>query len=1840
MRWRLLIWLWVSALFFAVCFWRLTPEHPRNVGTPAGTVNAAPRAGIAARTQATESPAADPRFPYRLANTPRTIDDLTHSDHALLLENALLDTLQPVNLPFPDFLRRQGPPGSYIVQCRPATDPKSFLAFMDQAGARCVSFIPNNAYLVRATDAVAARLQAGPLTQSILPYEPYYKLKSALLALAVEQTPLTGDSALNLLLFADERLTTMAELQKLGAAILAESRSPFGPVVTVRPPPDSLAALARISGVQALELAHLRVPSTDLTRVAAGVAPNPLVSSNYLGLTGTNVLLTIADTGVDTNHPDLAGRVTSDLPPSGHDFSGHGTHVAGIIAGSGLHSATVTNAPGSPMPGVAGQFRGLAPRAALFSLSFTNSDSYLQESAARTNALISNNSWNYNVSDYDFAAASYDAAVRDALPEVPGSQPMLFVFSTGNAGAGNTAGGGGTPGSILSPATAKNVLTVGALEQRRNITNRAWLCSTNGPGSCQTNQPWLGSTDATNQVAAFSSRGNVGAGIEGAFGRFKPDLVAPGTFVVSARSGEWEEASYYTATNPFLVYPEFGNSIEVLSNLNNSLGPAPHYYRYESGTSLAAAAVSGALALIHEFFGQRLGRTNSPALMKALVINGARSAGPLYDFHVQTATNFQGWGLLNLPNSLPGVLSNLNSSAGTPSSLLVLDQSPSTALATGQARTRFLSLTPAAQALPLRITLVWTDPPGNPMAGLKLVNNLDLLVTNLDTGEVYFGNDILAGQDFNEAWDTNASPNLDSVNNVENVFLTPRSGALLSTNYSVTVLGRRVNVNAVTAQTNAVLQDFALVISSGDGQVSDGLAFTDAPPVLAAPAWVTPLPNLFGALGDTNNEGGILLGQRVGSENPLSATNSPTVSVGNGQLTLGTLNPWHFYVLTNDTDFTNAVFLTFSPHRLAASPLDFQQPQTSNLALAEPDLDLYVSTDQGLTNLDPAVLANAFTSLGRGGAETIVLSNATPGTFYIGVKCESQSAAEFGLLGLISELPFSAADTNGNQLLRGFPAPLPIPDASPRGPGLAQVFAVSPQPMMVRRVVVTNVLSHELMADLVGSLSHGDVSVVLNNRATNGPVHDYPFIYDDSAEANVPGAQPSAGPGSLRDFAGARAAGQWLLTQQDENPGHRGTNVDLSIFLEAQPDLTAGVSALILPGACREDHFEVPPEGTNLLVTAALTSGAGPILMQVCPPDGGNSCQATWLTNASASSLMLDKTSHPPLNAGRYVVRFCNQSSAASTVNFSVALVVNPSGVAPATYNSSSPVSLLDGAVSSSSIVVTNSSRIDSLSVGVRLDHPRISDLRLDLVSPAGTRVVLCENRGGTSTNGMGLNTIQTNMTPVSSSGGVAASVNEVDTGQTSGLLTINYSFYALPDQMRIYYENNLIFDSGMTSYSGIWLVHYGPGTSTRVTIIMNEGGNGDPNTAWDYVLTSSRAGFMYTTFTENTNLTVTPVKFAPPPFTQVTTLPNGSPAGGFFVLPEESLDRFAGQNAQGKWKLEIWDSRAGAILPPPTLVSWQLQIVVANDAPAPIPLAPTLPWTNTVPPGQFQCFIVDVPAWANFATNSLLSASAPLRLWFNQYLTPTGTNAGDVILLPQATSGRAELSATNGLPALLAGARYYLGVLNTNTTPVTFVVQVDFDVTPLTNAVPVDSSLAAGRLPQYFSFDVSTNAAAVSFLLENLSGDVDLVASRGLPFPSSASSNYRSLNPGTNDESVVVTTNSVPVPLSPGRWYLGVYNSDTTNITYRILATEFSAAATNLVIRSVTLVPGGFQMRWLATPATQFQVQWTPTLAPPAWNTIPGNIYSPTGYFLFLDDGSQTGGLDTTRFYRLLRVP
>src|SRR5207244_1146358 len=154
----------------------------------------------------------------------------------------------------------------------------------------------------------------------------------------------------------------------------------------------------------------------------------------------------------------------------------------------------------------------------------------------------------------------------------------------------------------------------------------------------------------------------------------------------------------------------------------------------------------------------------------------------------------------------------------------------------------------------------------------------------------------------------------------------------------------------------------------------------------------------------------------------------------NGLITIGVTNQWHFYVMTNDTTFTHAAFGTFLPPNLSIPRIGVET-DLNNATRAEADLDVYVSIDPGLTNLEPAVLATADRSLGRGGNEIVILDNAVPGAiYYIGVKAEDQEAAEYSFFGLFSLLPFGQNENN----LRFFGFPAPIPDGNPARPGAKQ----------------------------------------------------------------------------------------------------------------------------------------------------------------------------------------------------------------------------------------------------------------------------------------------------------------------------------------------------------------------------------------------------------------------------------------------------------------------------------------------------------------------------------------------------------------------------------------------------------------------------------------------------------------------------------------------------------------------------------------------------------------------------------------------------------------------------------
>lgn len=1856
------LWLW----------WQDTPSlPPLRPGSPAAALSPQNQASSG---QFQSQPAArpsivsarqDPRYPHRLANTDKLLDTLARQDHALLLRNALLDTTQPLALPIPPSLKAGGEPGAFIVQARKQADAH-FIAALKAAGVEPVSYIPNQAWLVRGDAAAAGRLEGHPEVQAVVPYEPYFKLEEALLAGVLSAQPLPATLSLNVVLFPGAETSGRENLSRLGAAFQREERTPFGPQLTVQLPAERLAEMARLPEVQAIEKARAKKRANDLARVTTSVSPDSTTAANYLGLTGNGITVGINDTGVDANHPALQGRVFGATV----DADGHGTHVAGSIAGDGSGS------PSAPPPGSANgaSMRGMAPKARLYAqyaLFDYYSDTLLQENTARTNILISNNSWYYeDAYAYNFSSASFDAATRDALPGQPGEQPVLFVFAAGNDGGGTTDGLGGGPGTILAPATAKNVLTVGSLEQKRFITNTVVI-------NDQTNRLWLGHTDSAVEVASHSSRGNVSPGQEGTHGRFKPDVVAPGEFVVSCRANGWRTPTnagsgfvnnfynvtlppnvtnefsigvpgdatrlririvpnayspnpmpalpifvnrgtnttaadfrgvndvtvtvsdgpvqyFYAIGNPTL-YPvtfdltvivgttvDYGTYFQELARLNEALGDL---YRYESGTSMAAAMVSGILALMQEYFEKTLHRTNSPALMKALIINGARSL-PDYDLNTRSFINYQGWGVVNLTNSIPTV----------PAALF--DQATNRILTTGDSQARTVTLSAAAQNQPLRVTLAWTDPPGNPVASLKLVNDLDLIVSNNITHAVYFGNHFEADSDFttpvvatNQAGsNVLAALEADYVNNVENVIIREPTGG----SFTVIVRARRVNVNAVSSFTNGIGQDYALVISSD--------ARTDANAIQVTEAAIVPDPAPI-VIGLTNGQA--LMRQRIGANPPLAGA------------THGMMNQWNFYVFTNSAIGTNAAgtnlaFMTFIP------------PNLGRPRALDADIDLYVSTDPSLTNLNPAAVAAALKSTKRGGNEAIIITNAPDGqVYYVGVKSEDQQAAEYGLFASSSNNPFSQRDEEGNLIVQGLSVNVEVPDGMPDAPEGAMVFAMATEPITIRRVVVTNVITHENLGDLIGILSHagesGDEFVVLNNHTFGddmvppSPV-TYTFIYDDSDEGDIADSRYTQGPGSLRDFIGDEGQGMWILTMVDNALHHTGVVNSLTLRLEPAMELTNDMGYTytdfwVQPGAYHYEPINVPPGVTNVSFTVSIIEGpnvAFDLYVRRGAPPTVLSYDKSLSITPPGGQMDLSIYDSPPLTSGLWVAGVFNPSPNRIKVRLGVALGRNLNADPFQAFLPGISRNLVDDIVTNSVVYVPQNRLLADVMVDVRVDHPRVADLVLTLVSPSQTRIVLMENRGGPLATNLGSGYLVTNyLAPQQFWATPDPITNIITVTQTLGTLKIDYNFLDIPDNLRVYYEGRLIFDSGYINGTGTLSVDYGPGTDTNLVVVINQE-FGNAGTAWFYTPTIMSGRYYYLSFTENTNLTTTPIKFQPPPYDPAVVLTtNGVPVTNrLFVLPEESLNQLIGETSQGFWRLEIWDRLSGNPATDAVLLDWRLNLAFVNTNALANALTNGVPITATVVGGQTLYFSVDVPSVATLATNSLttLDGTGLLDLLFNQIGIPDTNTPGTVQLLNDVHSGTAVLDALGfSNPQIIPGLRYYLGVRNESPgTTNTFTLLVGFNVPVLTSGGPAVGGILGPSAITYYEVTLPPQASAGIFTLIPVDGNVDLLLSRAPAYPTPGSFDYSSVSASTNIELIVVS--NAPVA---GKWNIAVYNPAATPVNYLLqvshLTGGFSSAPGPGYLLGFASAPrmtaGSLVLEYVAAAGVRYMVESSPDL-------------------------------------------
>jgi subtilisin family serine protease len=485
------------------------------------------------------------------------------------------------------------------------------------------------------------------------------------------------------------------------------------------------------------------------------------------------------------HHPDLESPERLDGirtlgAGSSYDTAGHGTMVAGIIAGD-------SSVPGATQAMDAQGFyygTGIAPGAKIYAFDMLGSfedRSFLQTALnysrirpdGSDRAHIANQSWNQNttsggayipVNGYTELAQFFDQRVLDASdrtlhdpasPNMPGDQPMAVVFSAGNY-AYNCLTQGVLWDSVSSPALAKNVIAVGATESYRPTPEPPLSCGGCFVSGTQTPNGRPPDVNATHvgRVASFSGRGRYfGPTPSSALAhttRIKPDLVAPGVRVFSTVPYDfsgYDRETFVTGCSKYYSYPNSGNT----------------YHTYGTGTSFAAPVVSGAAALKRKWFLDR-GVNPAPSLLKAALIATADSLGGLgLTGHDHRPSPRYGWGRVNLDRLTDARFRQyVNASAVN-------------AVATGEAR--LFQFKAADITSPVYIVLVWDDEAADVTTHSQapLKNDLALDVAG-GTWKGNFFNENMNGTDDGYSYRfTVGAWAHDTINNVEAVFLPPGS---------------------------------------------------------------------------------------------------------------------------------------------------------------------------------------------------------------------------------------------------------------------------------------------------------------------------------------------------------------------------------------------------------------------------------------------------------------------------------------------------------------------------------------------------------------------------------------------------------------------------------------------------------------------------------------------------------------------------------------------------------------------------------------------------------------------------------------------------------------------------------------------------------------------------------------------------------------------------------------------------------------------------------------------------------------------------------------------------------
>lgn len=287
--------------------------------------------------------------------------------------------------------------------------------------------------------------------------------------------------------------------------------------------------------------------ATAADQVRAGYGGLLLGLGAIPGVTGAGVTVAVVDTGIAA-HPALSGKILASVSkvsgdPSTNDAHGHGTHIAGIIAGNSTASKYVTSL-----------YRGgIAPEVKLVNVRVlgANGTGWTSDVIAGIEWVIDNRA-KYNIRAINLSLghpvmepSSTDPLCRAVMEATLNG--IVVIASAGNAG--KLADGTPVLGGISSPGNSPYAITVGAMNTRGTAKRSDDIMTT------------------------YSSRGPT---------KFehvvKPDVVAPGNKIVSLEvSGSTLSRNY----SQFHMAGRWGNS-----------------YMHLSGTSMSAAVVTGGVALL------------------------------------------------------------------------------------------------------------------------------------------------------------------------------------------------------------------------------------------------------------------------------------------------------------------------------------------------------------------------------------------------------------------------------------------------------------------------------------------------------------------------------------------------------------------------------------------------------------------------------------------------------------------------------------------------------------------------------------------------------------------------------------------------------------------------------------------------------------------------------------------------------------------------------------------------------------------------------------------------------------------------------------------------------------------------------------------------------------------------------------------------------------------------------------------------------------------------------------------------------------------------------------------